>query len=376
MKDFSKLSAWLERQVSSQKVAGASAAVVTEEEVIFREDVGFADRGKAIPITKNSVYRLASMTKPVTAVSVLLCVRDGLLDMRSPVREFIPGFADIQLGKKTERGIESVGSAKNTMLVKHLLTHTSGLGCGATGDAEFALFCPRGKMTLKEAAEGYAHTHLEFEPGTAQFYSPVFAFDVAARIVEIVSGMPYERFVKERIFQPLGMATASYRLSDYGAGQCVLTYRSEDGVLQAAGLKHNFAEFPEGYTGGGAGLIASTEDYCRFARELLAAYYGRGKILDENSVREMALPQVPPGTAGVDEYFNWGYGVRCVSAKSAAQPLSPGSFGWSGAYGTHFWVDPALGYTAVYMHNSDTFGGSGAPHTVEFEREVMDVMSR
>lgn len=374
MFEFKIVEDWIRNEISEKKISGACVAVMKEGMPIFRGFYGYADIDRQIPVNEDSVFRLASMTKPVTAVAVMLCVQDGLLDTEMPIDELLPEFAQMWLSEKSGERLSRGLKAKNKILLRHLLCHSSGLGCGESGDIQYKKFKPQGDLDLASAVHGYSQTFLEFEPGSAQAYSPVFALDVAARMVEIVSRKNYAEFVSERIFRPLGMDHTSYNLSDYKDGQCVLTYTSRDGKLSAKPTEHNFDEFPSGYTGGGAGLISSLDDYCKFSTELLFALRGKGRILSKESADEIRRPRFDTSIPGIFDFFNWGYGVRVVGAKNDIQALTPGSFGWSGAYGTHFWVDPVRGITAVYMHNSDTYGGAGAPHTQALERLVMQAI--
>ena len=363
--NFESVHRFLNEMVSSRKVAGSCAAVWQGGALRFREFLG--------EVNERSAFRLASMTKPVTAAALLLCVQDGILRLSDPVSAYLPAYGKLSLAKKTESGYVN-GAPAGEVTLWNLLTHTSGIGSGESGDAFYEAFKPQGTDTLASAVDRYPKCPVEFLPGSAQAYSPVFALDVAARVVELATGMNYGEFVKERIFKPLGMHATSYNLTDFRKEDLVLTYRSENGVLTVAeATEHNFDAFPAGYTGGGAGLLSTLDDYCLFAEALRRAYAGEDGIFRPESIREMGKPQLDEKRiAGVSGEFNWGLGVRALAAQTKSQPLTAGSFGWSGAYGTHFWVDPKEELVAVYMHNSATYGGSGAAHTVAFERAVME----
>lgn len=359
---------FLDRMVAEGKVAGCAAAILRNGEVVFQEFVGEGRSGE--PMDGHTVFRLASMTKAVTAVAVLLCVQGGTLSLDLPVTELLPAFGDLRLAIGSERGFRA-GERTGVFTLRNLLTHSAGIGAGAAGDAQFAEFGPQEGDTLASAVERYAGMLADFRPGTAQAYSPVVGFDIAARMVEVASGIPYGQFVKKRIFDPLGMRETSYFFEDFEERKISSTYRSEGGKLFERRPERNFDGFPLHYTGGGAGLLSTLGDYVRFAEMLRRAREGEGEILSKESAEELSRPQLDTGYAGISPEFNWGLGVRSLMAQTFSQPLPAGSFGWSGAYGTHFWVDPRHRLTAVYMHNSDTYGGAGAPHTLAFERTVM-----
>lgn len=373
--EFLRTKKMLIEQIESGKIAGACALVCKNGEPVFCCYEGFTGADRKIKISENSAFRLASMTKPITATAVLICIEKGLLRLNDKVRDFIPGFDDLHVAEK--KGDEWVkGEKANDITVFQLLTHSSGIGCGEIESAEFEKVKPREGDTLASATARYGQTLLAFQPGAAQAYSPVMGFDLLARIVEVVSRIPYGEFLKREIFTPLNMNSTSYRLTDFNAENLVHSCSYDNGVLSGSVPENNFGDFPVGYTGGGAGLISTLSDYGRFANELLRCYRGGDGILSQKSAVMMGTPQLDEKTiAGVYDFFNWGFGVRAMRARYEWQPLPAGSYGWSGAYGSHFWVDPANGVTAVYMHNSSSFGGAGAPHTLAFERAVTEDLS-
>lgn len=371
MKNFQPIRQLLTENVARKKVAGCCAAVYRAGELVFSDYAGTADGVHAVGA--HTAFRLASMTKPITAAAVLLCAQEGLLSLDDEISRYLPQYGALSVARKTAEGFAR-GERADAVKIWHLLTHTSGIGSGEAGDAQYNALKPHEGDTLASAVARYATGLLAFQPGSAQFYSPVFAFDVAARVVEVATGKPYGEFLRERVFAPLGMEETSYSLTRYARENLALTYQSKDGVLLPEELRHNFDTFPAEYTGGGAGLLSTLGDYGKFACELLHALNGRGALLTRQSVRDMSTPQLDDRYEGVGPIFNWGLGVRVVSEQNDVQPLPAGSFGWSGAYGTHFWVDPANELVAVYLHNSATYGGAGAPHTLDFERAVIKCM--
>lgn len=370
--DFTEVIGNLSRMIEEKKIAGACAAVYHRGERVLETYQGFADLENGYPITPDSAFRLASMTKPVTAVAALLCREKGLLSLNDPVGRYLPGFRESFLARKTESGYERGDRNETPITVLQLLTHSSGLGSGAAGDFFYASVKPKAGDTLASAVERYSAVPLDFVPGTAQCYSPVMALDVVARIVEIVTKTPYSDFLSEAVFAPMKMEHTSYSLSAYRPENRVVSYRQEGDQLLREPLEHNFDDFPADYPGGGAGLLSTLGDYTRFARMLTDRGVSEGKrILTEESVELMRRPWLPLTLDGITDWYNWGLGVRTLSRTIPGQPLPPGSFGWSGAYGTHFWADPAGETAAVYLHNSLSYGGAGALHMYEFETGVV-----
>ena len=367
---------FLRGMIESGKVSGCAAAVVRGNEVVFREFMGTADAKRKNPVTERTAFRLASMTKPVTAAAVLLCCREHGVQLTDPVCRYLPEFSEMYLAQKNGNGFERGEKVHTPITLLHLLTHSSGLGSGPAGDWQFVRVQPQGNDTLAQSVSRYSNVYLDFVPASAQLYSPILGFDVLARVVEAVAGMNYADFVRDRIFRPLQMQSTTYRISDFCAEDLAETTRSENGVLSGSAPKTNFGDFPENYTGGGAGLISTLDDYVRFACMLLQGSNGEsGGVLTPAEIAAMRKPYLSHAIEGICEIFNWGLGVRALEAQNEYQPLSVGSFGWSGAYGTHFWVDPVRNCTAVYMHNSETFGGAGAPHTFAFEQAVMQTLN-
>lgn len=373
--EFLRTKKMLTEQIESGKIAGACALVCKNGEPVFFDYEGYTGADRKTKIGENSAFRLASMTKPITATAVLICIEKGLLRLNDKVRDFITGFDDLHVTEKN--GDEWMkGEKSDDITVFQLLTHSSGIGCGEIESVEFEKVKPRNGDTLASATARYGQTLLAFRSGTAQAYSPVMGFDLLARIVEAVSGIPYDEFLKKEIFTPLNMNSTSYCLTDFTPDNLVHSCLYNNGVLSGSIPENNFGDFPAGYTGGGAGLISTLSDYGKFANELLRCYRGGDGILSKQSAVMMGSPQLDEKKiSGVYDFFNWGFGIRAMRARYEWQPLPAGSYGWSGAYGTHFWIDPANGITAVYMHNSSSFGGAGAPHTLAFERAVIGDLS-
>lgn len=354
--------------IESGKVGGVAVSVMQNGKTIYQ--ACFDDLKNDVHVSEHTLFRMASMTKPITAVAVLMLVDRGLLDLDMPVSQFIPDFAQMNIGQIVQDKIELLAPAKIPITIRQLLSHSSGLGSGPVGDRIRAGIPQDEGKTLAQAVKYYARNPLDFEPSTAQSYSGVHAFDVLARIVEIVSGTPYDTFLKKELFSPLGMVDTTFAPTDEQWKRVIPMHSYINGKGVTVDFPENslFDDVPTTRFCGGAGLASTLSDYKKFADMLL--HYGAAdgqQLIREKIIREMATPQVPPAIMPGPEV--WGLGVRVITDPSYMD-LPCGSFGWSGAYGTHFWVDPENRIVAVYLKNSRYDGGSGALTARCFEQDV------
>lgn len=357
--DFSEIRSAVDARVAKGILPGVALCVNIDGHRAYEYTCGY---------DKDAIFRLASMTKPIAAVAVLRECEAGRLDVHDKVSKFIPAFAHMKVGRVEGGKIAETGDALREITLYDILTHSSGLGSGEVGDINYADFSRKKHKTLEQAVGEYARFALDFSPGEQSFYSGLTALDVAARIVELTSGIEYGEYVKKYITDPLGMKDTAYRLSPAQKKRVVPMYRLSDDALSMTRTDmgcEGHAGFPEDCVSGCTALFSTMEDYSRFAEMLRrGGEYEGARILSPQSVRELST-----------RHFDiWGYAVYVRGEKSSEQPLSEGSFGWSGAYSTHFWVDPALNLTAVYMTNLDNAGGSGAVTAKEFEHCVGGVI--
>ena len=351
-------------------VGGASLIVNQSGKTVFKKHFGTVSPENTEAVSDSTLFRLASMTKPITSVAAMMLLEKGLLSLDDTVESFLPQFKDMYVEKVENGVITERIPAKTKLTVKHLLSHTSGIGSGVTG----AYYAPKMTKEILSTLDGsvdfYAEAGLSFDPFTAQEYSGVGAFDVLAKIVEVLSGNNYNDYLKENIFEPLGMTDTTFTPSNEQWDRIITMYNKEDGrgvvgkVIDGCVFENN----PPTHFLGGAGLISSLSDYSIFAEMLR----GRGslgdvQILKPETVELISTPKVPESIMPGNE--RWGLGVRVITSEEY-KLLPVGTFGWSGAYGTHFWVDPVNDITAVYMKNSRYDGGSGARTSKRFEAAV------
>ncbi len=338
---------------------------------LFKYNLGCTDR---------QIFRLASMTKPITAVACMKCVEMGLLSVQDKIEKYLPSFANRKIGQIVNGKVEYLKDSNTPMTIEHILTHSSGLGSGEVGN----ILCNQidWMSNLEERVDSYANWYLDFESGKSQLYSAVVALDLISRIIEIVSGMEYFSFLKKYIFEPLGMVDTVYELDDEQKQRLVPMYAlNEDKTTsfhaEFANEYAAFECFPEkGFVGGCAGLFSTFEDYANFACMLACGGSFNGKrVLSENSVKEIALPRLPTSFEGIGIY-NWGYAVSVRCQEHEYQPLPLGAYGWSGAYVPHFFVEPKNKVCALMMTNINNDLGSGSPSINAFEKVIAKVFKK
>ena len=352
----------LQYDISKNKLFG-SAYYVYQDGVEYEKYYGNTSLNAHMPITNKTIFRLASMSKPITAVAALILVEREMLSLDDGVDKYIPAFANI----KVQADANSATLPSKLPTIANILNHTSGIGSYFNKEARKTA---SDKQTLDASIAFYIKNGLDFEPGTRQAYSGTGAFDVLTKIIEIVSGMDYLTFLQKEIFTPCGMVDSTFLPNEEQESRLVDMHTQVDGKNAVAPMPAGciFEDYPSTHYLGGAGLVSTISDYAKFAKMLL----NKGKtdtatILQEKTFNLLCTPQVPYEIMPQNE--RWGFGVRVITEDT--YPYLPvGSFGWSGAYGSHFWIDPVNKIFAVYMKNSKVDGGSANESAVNFERAV------
>jgi CubicO group peptidase (beta-lactamase class C family) len=373
----------MQRQIDAGTFAGAVTLVARNGRVAMLTAQGVMDLESKTPMRTDAVFRIMSMTKPIVAASILMLVEEGKLRLTDAVGDFIPELKTLTVTVPNAEGFSPpspaftasapqpgrVVPAERPITIRDLLTHTSGLmSAGASTAYPFAVGAGE---TLAQALPRLASIPLDFQPGTRWAYSPQYGFDVLVRIVEIASGMPADRFFEERVFAPLGMKDTFFYRAGLDARKPTL-YQRVDGRLQ----KVADAVWMNGvYFSGGGGLSSTAEDYLRFALMLASGGELDGaRILSPRSVELMASVFAPDTLPGRNSGEGFGLGVRVVSDPAARNTwLSEGSFGWSGAYNTHFFIDPKQRVVAIFMTQVTALETRGQLRD-DFETAVMQAV--
>jgi CubicO group peptidase (beta-lactamase class C family) len=350
-----RIHAALQRYIDDHKLAGAVALVARRGKVAYFEAQGLKDVESAEPMRTDTLFRMASTTKPVTAVAILMLMEEGKLRLNDPVSQFIPEFKDQKVARFRPDGTLESLPAGRPITLRDLLTHTSGLGSGGAGsrDMRKAMGERKPTDTLADVVPRFAQLSLDFQPGTEWRYSGGAGFDTLARVVEVASGLTFDRFLRERVFEPLGMKDTYFVVPDdqrprlatiYGRGPKGLEKRQMPAFL--AGTR---------YFSGAGGLTSTAEDYARFAQMLVNGGELSGKrLLGPRTVGLMGSNHVGTLFGGQlgrpPQGLGFGLGVEVVQdAVQAGWRRSDGSYGWDGAFGTIFCVDPKEQMAAVLM---------------------------
>jgi CubicO group peptidase (beta-lactamase class C family)/lysophospholipase L1-like esterase len=369
----------VKRHIDEHHIAGAVTLVARKGKVVHLAAHGLADAEADKPMTTDALFRMASSTKPVTGVAVMMLVEEGKIRLADPVSKYIPGFKDLKVAVEKDGKVELV-PAERQVTIRDLLTHTSGLGSGGIGSRKApngALWPGNADDTLETYVARLAGVPLDFQPGSKWSYSGLAGIDTLARVIEVASGQPFHEFVQNRIFTPLGMNDTTFLHGpDEGGDRLAAVHRpGPDKMSKIA----PFLRFPKGYSSGAGGLISKAEDYARFGQMLANGGELDGKrLLSPRAVELMSSNHVGEmfgGQLGRPKGMGFGLTVEVVSdAVRAGTFRSEGSFGWDGAFGTHFWVDPKSKLVAVLLVQAPA-GPVTAGIQRDFETAVMQAVT-
>ena len=338
----------MQAYVDDGRLAAVMTMVARRGQVVHWEAVGTRDTTAGDAVERDDIFRIYSMTKPVTSVAVMILVEEGKVALDDPVSKFVPEFADVKvLGDGGERV-----AADGPMTVEHLLTHTSGLTYGFFGDSAVdRLYNEANPLTLAEDLEDFGRRVAELpliaSPGTRWNYS--VSTDILGRVVEVASGQAFDAFVEERILDPLGMDDTAFWVPEEKRGRFMANYARVGGNLVVAdspvdGQYTNPPAFPSG----GGGLTSTASDYIRFAQMLLEGGSLDGvRILAPETVDKMRSNHLPDAMVPIElgAFLSPGYGFGLgfavmVDEDASPEPDHDGVFRWAGAANTFFWIDP------------------------------------
>lgn len=359
----------LDYRVFSGARAGFVALVAREGRIVYARTTGDADLEAGVPMSLDTRFHLASMTKPITAVAALMLVDDGELSLDDPVSDYVPAFAEaVVASPRDASGKFSTRALEAPLTVRHLLTFRSGIGgysetddpldrIWRAPDVEIA-----GLGSLADRIERVARRPLYEPPGTRWRYG--LSADVLARVVEVAAGEPFDAFLRRRLFDPLGMKATDFPdHQPQDAAWARMYTHAEDGSL-VRDTRFD-AYYGRGWTPGGGGLVSTAGDFMRFALMLWNGGRWNGvQILAPATAAEMIRLQVPGGVLadmGL-EGLGWGFGVSVVAdAEVARMRAYDGDFWWSGRFGTHLWVSPETDTVVVVMQQTERGPHSDLP---------------
>jgi len=343
----------IERHIDAGEISGAVTLVARRGHIVHFEAHGLMDIESKRPMEKDAIFRIASMSKPITGVAVMMMLEEGKLRLNDPVSRFLPEFKNSKVAiARGDSGETYLVPADRELTIRDLLTHTNGLMTGGVGSKLGPPRMVEGD-TLATYIPQLAAAPLDFQPGTQWAYSGYAAPDTLSRIVELVSGQTYDKFLRTRIFQPLGMKDTFFYPPDDRRPRMTTLYRKSPNGLVKAENQDGFSL--KSYFSGGGGLMSTTEDYYQFAQMLLNGGELHGKrLLSPRTVELMASNHVGDmfnGKLGRPAH-GMGYGLLVGIVEdnvAAGLRVSKGSFGWDGAYGTQAWIDPREKMVTIIM---------------------------
>ncbi|HNV77145.1 MAG TPA: serine hydrolase domain-containing protein [Gemmatimonadaceae bacterium] len=361
---LARIDSWIESLVAQRQIPGAVVMLVKDGQVAYHKAWGVRELGKPEALRTDDIFRIASQTKAITSLAVMMLWEEGRFQLDDPVSRYLPSFAKRTVLTKFNPADSSYESrpAKGRMTIRQLLTHTSGLDYADIGSDEFKAIYAKAGLTalgregdvLAERIEALAKLPLHSDPGTEWRYS--LSIDVLGRLVELWSGMPFDTFLRTRIFDPLGMKDTWFALPADRQARLVALHQMKDDTLvgwhaRDGGLTH--PDFPlrrVTYFSGGGGLVSTTSDYARFLQLFLNGGELDGvRLVGRKTVELMLTNHV----AALEPKFGLGFGLETTDG-DAQSPLSAGSFEWGGAFNTTYWADPKERLVALVYTN--TFG--------------------
>ncbi len=355
--------------VSERKLAGAQVQVAYEGKVALRHTTGLAERETDTALGEDALFRIYSMTKPITSIALMQLHEQGRVLLEDPVSRYIPEFANPQVWAGGTAAAPETRPASNVMTVRDVLTHTSGLTYGFFRSHPLDELYRQDDLgdfttpdiSLEDGVKLLASKPLLFEPGTAWNYS--MSTDVCGRIVEVVSGQGLDGYFDEHIFGPLGMESTGFSVSEPNVSRVATNYtRGPDATLVRIGGSASRLVKKPAFLSGGGGLLSSTDDYQRFCDMLLGDGQLDGeRVIGRKTLEFMTANHLPGGktlndlgqstfSETVMEGMGFGLGFSVVvDAAAHGAMTSNGEYGWGGAASTAFFVDPVERITAVFM---------------------------
>ena len=351
--------------IADGRLNGAVALIMHKGKIVYHKAFGYDDLEKTRPIRTDDIYRIASQTKAITSVAVMMLYEEGKFLLDDPVSRYIPAFAKQQVLDKFNAADSSYTTvpAKSEVTIRQLLTHTSGISYPQIGTKEANAIYYKARLmagigvdnsrSLEADVKTIAQLPLMHQPGEKFTYG--FNTDILGYLVEYFSGMSLDDFFRKRIFEPLGMTDTHFYLPAAKYSRLVTLYEEKDKKLQRPGPVTDFngniiTDYPKtqnSYYSGGGGLSSTARDYAVFLQMLLNGGTYKGKrLLARNTVRMMTMNQIGEVSRGANK-FGLGFGITTEKG-SALLPTPEGVFDWGGAFSTTYWADPKENLVGIF----------------------------
>ena len=360
-----RLDEGLQGYVDRGEVAGIVALVARHGKVVYHKSFGHRDAAAKDPMTNDVIFRIASMTKPIATTALMQLWEQGRFQLRDPISKFLPEFTDMKVAVALAPGEAADGPVKlveanGPITFQQLLTHTSGLSNSYRGPAkpDYDALSERRRehpeWTVGDYVTELAKLPLNFQPGAEWQYGP--GVDVAGRLVEVISGQPFDQYLRDNVLDPLGMDDTHFYLPKDKLLRFAVNYEPDENgkirVAEAADEQSRYVREPHRFFSGSGGLVSTAGDYFRFQQMMLNGGELDGarilgprtvRLMTQNHIGDLAVWLRGPGTG-----FGLGYAV-VTDIGQAALPQGLGTFGWGGAFCTISWVDPEDGVVGVLM---------------------------
>jgi CubicO group peptidase (beta-lactamase class C family) len=383
-----KLDAMLDEAIQKEQVPGLVAMVVKDGKIVYHSAKGHADLESGTKMQTNSIFRIASQTKAITATAVMILWEEGKFRLDDPISKYIPEFKSPQV-LNTFRFADTSYTARpaaREITIRHLLTHTSGLGYGMIdGDERMRMIYQKAgvvdlftteNITIGESVKRLAKLPLHHDPGAKFTYSE--GLDVLGYFVEIISGMPFDMFLKERIFDPIGMNDTRFYLSESQSQRLVTVHTRRDGKWLPFPITFYDPAYPKSgakaFFSGGAGLSGTTEDYAKFLQMYLnGGTYNGKRILSPHTIHMMMQNQA--GDLWSNDRFHYGLAFGVLNDKGVASGGfgSKGTFDWGGYFNTQYFADPQEKIIGI-IYKQTSGSGNGDETSWKFRQMVFSLI--
>ena len=364
---LSKIDKMVEEHIGNKWIPGSVVFIARNGKIVYHKAFGYADVENKVALKKDNIFRIASQSKAITSLAVMMLYEDGRFGLDDPISRYIPEFKNpkVLVSLNWRDTTYTTTPAKSEITIRQLLTHTSGLDYAGIGNQEFkAIYAKAGIVsgignhtgTIGEKMKILGGLPLKHNPGEAYTYG--LNNDVLGYLVEVLSGMSFDQYLRTKIFQPLGMNDTYFYLPKEKHNRLVNVYEMKDGLISKAtgklydGVEPMYPTLEGTYYSGGAGLSSTVEDYAKFLQLFLnKGEYNGVRLLSRKTVELMLTPQLqPPLTTQV------GLGFGLETEKNDFQGIfSVGSFSWGGAFNTQYWADPKEKLVGLIFMN--TYGG-------------------
>ena len=377
-KRLARIPQFFQSYLDKEKVSGMSFLIGRGGRIAYQHNMGVKDFDCGSPIDAETIFRIYSMSKPITSVALMMLYEEGLFRLEHPVSRYIPEFANLEVYEQGGIDDYTTKPLERPMIVRDLLTHTSGLTYGFmfqnTVDRLYrkSVINNTEAMSLEQYCQELAKLPLVFSPGTGWNYS--VSTDVCGRLVEVISGQSLDTFFRTRIFEPLGMSDTSFDIPADKIDRLASCYERDPKTgktrLQDSGAESSYRG-EKAFLSGGGGLLSTIGDYYKFCQMLLnGGEFNGARLLSPSTIEFMTLNHLPGGKTMRDmgdslftennmdgSGFGLGFSIILDPVEVMA-PGSPGSYSWGGAASTYFWIDPEYDMLAIFMTQlmpSDTY---------------------